>query len=1048
MKQPIRFSARSILALTLLTGLAVSSAFAGTTGKLTGRVLDAKGAPLPGVNVVLEGTRKGAVTDPNGVYVILSIDPGEYTATASLIGYHKEHKKGIRVQADFTTTVDFKLTETAVELGELVVQAERPPVEPDKTTSKYVITAKDIEDLPIVRDVSEFVALQAGVSLDGNTIIRGGDLADAAYYVDGIRLVNNDVRGARNFTGMNKSAIQEITVITGGMEAEYGNAQGGIINIVTKDGGDTYRGYLDYRFTPAGKKHWGANVYENPIHKGKARWNDPAWANETYTDPGPDQRSGTADDVTRLAHQRTDYPDQMGHYVEANLSGPLSKNVSFFVTTRYNRQPNPFPGAKQIGFYTDNGSFIPGPFNTQNTFKLTFTPSSNLKVKVGGLYQKQKLYNSGTLGGATGVATSLGSGTVLGASTSAPGAIRGLGEDGKNLFLRPDWSAAGRATVQEWLGYFTLTHSLSPKTFYELRISQSVSKKDTSDIPASTSDVVRDKDKWFNVYRSIVDWEAYNRTRWGVKFDFSSQATKGHFLKAGFDFTRFSTWYTNFEFPSPLIRRVRLVGKDHQVGVPIHPYQGALYIQDKMEFEGLIINAGVRFDFVAPNVNSPILEYTGSPMYSTMTTFRNIPTKKSPVQMQFSPRVGVSHPITASSLFRFSYGLFAQYPEFWSILGEGWQGTKPDDDRNKNGRIDETEKFQNLDNVNTPGTPVGSLKFLKTISFEAGMDWNFVRDYVVAVTTFYKSATNQITTHSYNWNDPKKALKVTWGGGNVGYLDSRGLEFSLRKNLSHNFSFHAAYNVAWASGGSAGETRSDWFPDATFIASGKYWYEYTYDPTTGAEIPKPLTAAEVQTLGAANQTRVNNIIAGEAVRADGSWSIQQSKDVPGIWIWRNIAYGSGNRTPRGVDRRNTGSLQLNFSTPWAFGPKVQGWQPIGDLRVNVIYRIQTGTPWTYQPPVGARRWEHRPITTRFDLNAEKSLLEPKKKLRAVLFLEVKNLFNQQDLSRFENTFDWYQWGVALPRVDSADYKTYGDPWDLVRYGGTPQQIGMGVRLSF
>ena len=95
-----------------------------TTGKVTGVVKDAQGGPLPGVNVVVQGTRRGAVTDADGYFLILAVDPGVHEVEASLVGYRTENIQNVLVQVELTTTVDIVLQEAALELGELVVIAE------------------------------------------------------------------------------------------------------------------------------------------------------------------------------------------------------------------------------------------------------------------------------------------------------------------------------------------------------------------------------------------------------------------------------------------------------------------------------------------------------------------------------------------------------------------------------------------------------------------------------------------------------------------------------------------------------------------------------------------------------------------------------------------------------------------------------------------------------------------------------------------------------------------------------------------------------------
>jgi hypothetical protein len=388
--------------------LLAGEALAGTTGKLNGLVKDQKGDPLPGANIFIEGTGRGAITDASGYFFIVNLDPGVYRVTASIIGYEKQTQTDVQVQADFTTEIRFQLKETTVQMGEVVVQAERPPVEPDKTTSKYVVSAQDIQNVPVVRSTQGMIELQGGVSLDGEVSFRAGDAGDVAYYVDGVKLVNNDASGYRQFRNVNKSAIQEMVVITGGMEAEYGNAQGGIVSIVSRDGDPRVHGYLDYQFIPAGRKHWGPSVYDSAIHRGNARWNDPAWVAETVTLP---------DGRVLPAHRRLDYDKQIGHWVEGNLSGPLSRNATFFVSAQGQRLARQFPGPS-----------LADPFNLNTTFKITYSVSPNLKVRAGGLFQKTEGFNpEGFSEGPT------------------SGGILDLRDNGKNLFLVDPGPAGLRA---------------------------------------------------------------------------------------------------------------------------------------------------------------------------------------------------------------------------------------------------------------------------------------------------------------------------------------------------------------------------------------------------------------------------------------------------------------------------------------------------------------------------------------------------------------------------------------------------------------------------
>ena len=198
---------------------------------------------MPGVNVVLEGTTLGAATDVNGYYVITNIPPGTYTVVVSAVGYRKITVKNVKLSADLTTTLNFEMESEAIGLPPVVVEAERPLVRADLTSSQAVVDAEQIRELP-VENFQRVLTLQAGVVVGagGDIHIRGGRSTEISYTIDGVSI--NDP--FFNTLGMQiaRNAIQEMTVVSGTFNAEYGNAMSGVVNIVTKEGGQKYTGEL------------------------------------------------------------------------------------------------------------------------------------------------------------------------------------------------------------------------------------------------------------------------------------------------------------------------------------------------------------------------------------------------------------------------------------------------------------------------------------------------------------------------------------------------------------------------------------------------------------------------------------------------------------------------------------------------------------------------------------------------------------------------------------------------------------------------------------
>ncbi len=241
---------------TILLGLiTVNALFAGTTGKISGRVVDGEtGTPLPGVNVMIENTVLGASTDPDGIFFIINIPVGTYIVRAEMIGYTPMRVTEVEVRSDLTTEVNFELTVRVLESDqEVVVVAERPMVQKDLTSGRAIVGADEIKEMP-VESLSAVISTKAGIVADagGGIHVRGGRSSEISYLIDGVPITNPAWGGLG--VGLENSAVQELQILSGTFNAEYGQAMSGIINIVTKEGGQdfngSFSGYLgDYRST-------------------------------------------------------------------------------------------------------------------------------------------------------------------------------------------------------------------------------------------------------------------------------------------------------------------------------------------------------------------------------------------------------------------------------------------------------------------------------------------------------------------------------------------------------------------------------------------------------------------------------------------------------------------------------------------------------------------------------------------------------------------------------------------------------------------------------
>ncbi|HEX3074166.1 MAG TPA: TonB-dependent receptor, partial [Ignavibacteriales bacterium] len=212
--------------------------YAGTTGKLSGKIIDAETKePVVGANVILEGTYLGAAADLDGYFFVNNIPPGKYRVIVTAVGYQKTIIENVAIKIDLTTNLDVELNSTVLSVGEeVIVRAERPLVQKDLTSTSATVSAEDIKMMP-VENLSNLVNLQAGV-IDGH--FRGGRSNEVAYLIDGIPV--NDAYNNSRSVEVENASIRQMEVISGTFNAEYGQAMSGIVNIVTQDGSQKYEG--------------------------------------------------------------------------------------------------------------------------------------------------------------------------------------------------------------------------------------------------------------------------------------------------------------------------------------------------------------------------------------------------------------------------------------------------------------------------------------------------------------------------------------------------------------------------------------------------------------------------------------------------------------------------------------------------------------------------------------------------------------------------------------------------------------------------------------
>jgi hypothetical protein len=803
MALPALKTSASLAALVILS-VAGGTAWAGTTGKIAGSVTDAEtGEPLPRVNVFVEGTDRGAATDDEGDYVILNVPPGIYTLRSSMMGYKEGRAADVAVSVDFTTRVDFGLQLTVLEVGEeIVVTAEKPLVRMDLTSSQAVVGSREIAEMP-VEGISDVLEVQAGVVEDagGAIHVRGGRATEVAYQLDGISLT--DAYSGMKAVEIENMAIQELQVISGTFNAEYGRAMSGVVNIVTKEGGDELGGELSLALGDYLSDH--TRIFYN------------------IDDANP------ADIVD----------------FQASVDGPvpgLGERLNFFSSGRFLTDDGYLYGQRLFSPSddpTDPGFVWPDPDTAQAVSmnrgehlslqgKLSFRFSPTVKLTYGALRDR-------------------------GDSRSYSHEFR-YDPDGDYQHRQGSWSHS-----------VSLNHTLSPRTFYTVKLSrffydyrhyafqdpeeilERISSGEPIDSRYVDPDLLNNNAANFRTGGCRMDHLYRNTTTTVGRFDITSQVTKTHQAKTGVEFRAHRLRLHEFELIPKEEEGVRIepfVPDVPPLESPLHneythqPVEASAYIQDKMEFQDLIVNVGLRYDFFEPDGRVPTdLEDPHNDVYTTnvwddeLDTLITI-TGLDPVQPfnedgtynywrykyrdakpkhQFSPRVGFAYPITDRGAIHFSYGHFFQTPTFEYLY------TDP-----------EFEVEKGLE------TRMGNaaLNAQKSVIYEIGLQQQLSGTIAMDITGYYKDIRDLLGTeiHETYQMGQKYALYVNRDYGNV-----RGITVALSKRRSGYLSASIDYTYQVAEGNA-----SD--PDATF------WDNQSIPPRESEKQVVPLDWDQTHTL--------------------------------------------------------------------------------------------------------------------------------------------------------------------------------------------------------
>lgn len=734
-----------LMLILILTNTNAWAQSAPSKGRIIGKVVDARTAEgLPSVNITLKGTYYGGVTDVDGNIFIQGLNPGTYTVEITLLGYKAVQVTGFKVAAGDSARLDVKLEETVLSLGqEVVIIGDKPLFNLEETQSSRSISSEDIK-AAAVQSVQDVVSLQTGVVQADNEIhIRGGRTYENAYLVDGVSV--QDPLGGTGFgLQLSPASIKEAEVITGGYNAEYGQATSGVVNITTKEGARGFSGSAAYK-----RDHFGFNK---------------------------DSRS----------NQNTDI-------VEISLSGPLLGNresgkeppLSFFgtyymnFTDVYTRWVEQLRNGRPVGYEVrvpqhlyssllDSGAVFPLAPRRSNNWsllsKLTFRPQPTMKLSY--------TYSSS-------ITVDQNSQTVQ-ATLERVEPNPGLQFDFQNI---PD--SSNTFTQQNIQHAVSFTHTLSSKMFYELRFSRYTAHvrgdangkyfdkyreaKDIVTLPIEYYNLARDTigvipgDGFFDI-GNPKEWRDHYVRDLTFKGDVTNNFTEKHKFKAGVEM-RFQEMQM-VDISSPWFKPLGLNYDIYEV----RPALGSVYVQENVTLKGMILNFGLRFDYWFPG---KFVDNTLRLPSDSINVSREIQRAYFDEtfslfgqrwKARLSPRLGISHPVSDNQTLFFSYGHFSKLP-------------RPQWVYSKLARSSARSTVQKIGNPNlNPET---------TVSYELGLRNQLSDADVLTITAYYKDIFDYATART------ARAVSTRFSGGiyttyvNQDYSRVRGLEVEYKTRLGN-----------------------------------------------------------------------------------------------------------------------------------------------------------------------------------------------------------------------------------------------------------------------
>lgn len=651
-KRLLKWSATPLLLLLIVA----SQGQAKVTGKISGVVTDTEtGAPLVGATVSVQATSLATSTDEDGEYFVINVPVGEYDLTVTHVGFEKLTKKEVRVLVDLTTPVDFEMTQMAVELAdEVIVYAQAPIIQKDLTASRIIFTEDRLRNLPNITTVQAVLTNYPGVVVDAdnNMHIRGGRSGQVSYYYDGFAI--DDPFTASAGIRVIPTALEELSLTSGGFTAEYGEALSGVVSAVTPEGGTAYKGKM--------------RLYQGMTQK--------------Y-----DVSTGEWGSLQSLPNRA----------VTTSFSGPIPgmdpRRYSFFSALEYVRDDSYLPHNWQTAY--------------TGTAKFALQPMSRLKIKSNITYGESDgaVYTHRDGNGVSydfnldGLPVFDKKAYLVGLSGSYASSERAVFSLTLNQFYTKTYTYPSQFKDlywNQWPGYSEDANGVYNGTIDDDNYAGSPDNSDPLQASGFTAG-----DDYYPTY-------AFRETRYNsLAGNLVAQATNTNQLKGGFEYRRYDIRWDFKQFFN-----------DHPYGEAYssNPLDLSFYAEDKLEHREFVINLGLRFDYRNPDISYNVTPEAEIASY-----------KEADSKSFWSPRLGVSFPISERSKMHFNYGLYYQMPRYRYL-------------------------YTNLQGDRNSGLPVlgnPDLKPEKTTSYELGLNHLIGESLRLDVTGYYKDIDDLVASREY-----------------------------------------------------------------------------------------------------------------------------------------------------------------------------------------------------------------------------------------------------------------------------------------------------------